>query len=64
VAGRLGRDRRRAVGATLAIAGALSTIPLALGVLPRLREAKAEKAHARVDNVAAKKPGAQPITAP
>ena len=63
LAGRLSRDRRRAVGATLAIIGGLSTIPLALGVLPRLRATKAETDHGRVDHMPAKRPSASSITA-
>ena len=41
LSGRLGRERRVAVGATLAIIGALSTIPLAFEILggKRTREA-------------------------
>jgi hypothetical protein len=41
LAGKLGRERRTAVGATLAIVGALSTIPLAFEVFggKRTREA-------------------------
>ena len=37
IAGRLGRQRRRAVGATLLAIGALSTIPLAFEVLGKRR---------------------------
>lgn len=63
LSGRLGRRRRRTVGATLAIIGGLSTIPLALGVLPRLREARAEKAQNRVDNIPASKSRSSSVTA-
>lgn len=39
ISDRLDRERRVVVGATLAVVGALTTIPLALGVLGRLRRA-------------------------
>jgi len=40
VANRLRRSQRRAIGLTLLAVGALSTLPLAARILPRLRDAR------------------------
>lgn len=59
IASRLSRDQRRFIGATLAIIGAVSTIPAAMAVFGKESEAEPEQIAAKPPEVAL--PDATPV---